>query len=78
MQTKRDQFTLIELLIVVAVIMILLSILLPSLKNAYHRSLLISCKSQMKQQYLALNMYVNDFDDNLPDTPNSAHAAAKF
>ncbi|MCM8533054.1 MAG: type II secretion system GspH family protein [Lentisphaeraceae bacterium] len=60
------RFTLIELLVVVAIIGILASLLLPSLQKARVASIQAVCVNNLKQQGIALEMYVGDYDDILP------------
>ena len=62
---KRD-FTLIELLIVVAIIAILAGMLLPALNSAREKARSISCLSRIKQVNLEMNMYADSHDDRLP------------
>ena len=61
-------FTLIELLVVIAIIAILASLLLPALAKAKESAIRAKCKANAKNQILALTMYANDSNDNLPNS----------
>src|SRR5579871_4692134 len=63
---KRRAFTLIELLVVIAIIAILAAILFPVFAQAREKARGISCLSNLKQLGLALNMYVQDYDETFP------------
>lgn len=60
-------FTLIELLCVIATIVVLMGILIPSLSNARERARLTACASNLRQIYLASENYATDNQDKYPD-----------
>jgi prepilin-type N-terminal cleavage/methylation domain-containing protein/prepilin-type processing-associated H-X9-DG protein len=60
------KFTLIELLVVVTIISILLSMLLPALKNAREAAKTAVCLSNQKQIGIAVVNYSLSFDDKIP------------
>lgn len=60
-RNHRASFTLIELLIVIAIIAILACMLLPALNQARKRGHAVSCMSNQKQTMLAQIQYSNDY-----------------
>ncbi|MDA1277303.1 MAG: prepilin-type N-terminal cleavage/methylation domain-containing protein [Verrucomicrobia bacterium] len=56
----RLGFTLVELLVVIALIAVLASMLLPTLNRATRSARSARCKSNLRQQGLALNLYLID------------------
>lgn len=60
------KFTLIELLVVIAIIGILMTFLMPSLGKARDRAKGAVCKSQMRQCGVAINLYVDNWNEWMP------------
>ena len=59
----RFNFTLIELLIVIAIIAILASMLLPALNKSRDKARAIQCTSNIKQSATGMTMYANDYNN---------------
>jgi len=65
-KNKKNGFTLIELLVVIAIIAILAAILLPALEEARNKARQAACMNNLKQIYIGLNLYAEDFNGYFP------------
>ena len=63
---KMESFTLIEFLIIIAIISILASMLLPALNKARSKAGLAVCSSNLKQFGILFVQYAGDYDDFIP------------
>jgi prepilin-type N-terminal cleavage/methylation domain-containing protein len=64
--SRSHAFTLVELLVVIAIISILAAMLLPALEEAIGTARRVSCANRLRQHYLALVNYGNDYRDYIP------------
>ena len=57
---KKTGFTMVELMIVVAVISVLASIIIPKMTGARDKSKLEACKANLRHISIAMDIYAND------------------
>src|SRR5687768_3642116 len=62
----RNGFTLVELLVVVAIIAILAGILYPVFSQARVKAQQTACAANVKQLGTAIQIYVQDYDETFP------------
>lgn len=74
----RKAFTLIELLVVVAIIVVLIAILLPSLGRAREQAKQVSCQAHFSQIGKSLVMYASNNSDRLPYSQSSGVDATSW
>jgi prepilin-type N-terminal cleavage/methylation domain-containing protein/prepilin-type processing-associated H-X9-DG protein len=67
----RVAFTLLELLVVVAVIAILAALILPALASARDASRRAACVGNLRQTGLAIHVYADDYSGNIPYGPKA-------
>ena len=63
---KRSGFTLIEVLLVIAVIALLMAVLLPSLQRARRQAKSVVCQSNLKQWTTIFSAYISNNESMLP------------
>jgi prepilin-type N-terminal cleavage/methylation domain-containing protein/prepilin-type processing-associated H-X9-DG protein len=66
--TSRAAFSLIELLVVLAIMSILIGILLPAMEHVRHQGYIDKCASNLRQIGLAISIYSNENQGNYPRT----------
>lgn len=65
---NANGFTMIELLVVTAIIGVLVSLLLPTLQQAKEKGKAADCANNLRQVFIAFAMHADDHDDYFPHT----------
>ncbi|MFP4144672.1 MAG: type II secretion system protein [Phycisphaeraceae bacterium] len=65
-RSSQAGFTLVELLVVMAIIGLLIAIMLPALGKVQDMTRRLTCANQLRQQGLAMYVYADDHGDELP------------
>ncbi|MCD4831120.1 MAG: type II secretion system GspH family protein [Anaerohalosphaeraceae bacterium] len=63
--TQKKAFTLVEILVVISIIALLMGILMPALVAVRKSSKKMICATNLKQISLAINLYAEDYSDNI-------------
>lgn len=66
MRKTRFEFTLVEMLVVIAIIAVLSSLLLPALGKAKEQARKTLCANNLKQMHTGIFLYVGDYDNWMP------------
>lgn len=64
--TQRQGFTLVELLVVVAIIAILMAVLMPALSGAREQAKTTLCSSRLRQLAIIENVYASEYNGVIP------------
>lgn len=65
---KNKGFTLVEIMVVIAIIITLAGLLMPALNRARRQAKRVECINNLRQIGIALNSYALDNDGKFPDT----------
>src|SRR5450759_590421 len=75
-RARANGFTLIELLVVIAIIAILAAILFPVFASAKENARTSGCSSNLKQIYVGLMGYCEDYEGKMPGYPGCVQIGA--
>ena len=64
---RRAGFTLVELLVVVAIVGVLVALLLPAIHSARESARRMTCQSNLKQVGIAMELYLDTHRDEFPE-----------
>jgi prepilin-type N-terminal cleavage/methylation domain-containing protein/prepilin-type processing-associated H-X9-DG protein len=70
----KNAFTLIDLLVVIAIIAILVALLFPALSRAKGKAKRTTCGNNLRQINLGLRMYSDDHSDTAPPSPQTSNS----
>jgi len=73
----RGAFTLIEMLVVIAIIGLLASVIFPAVSSAISRAQGVKCLSNMRQFMIALPLYAADHNGNMPECEHTSTGSPK-
>ena len=62
----RYAFTLIELIVVIAILTLLIALLLPAIKRARESGRVVACTSNLRQIGIGFSLYASDFERSFP------------
>lgn len=65
-KNRADGFTLVEMLVLIAIIAVLAALMMPALNNAIHSARRISCANKLRQISLCFEHYFSDYNDLMP------------
>jgi prepilin-type N-terminal cleavage/methylation domain-containing protein/prepilin-type processing-associated H-X9-DG protein len=68
---RRRAFTMVELLVVIAVVLLLVALFTPTISTRRPAAVWAACRSNLKQISLAVRMYTEDYDRMLPPAENA-------
>ncbi len=73
---KKDGFTLVEMLVVIAILAALAGLLLPALSGARERARRTTCINNLRQLGVAYEMYAEDHYEKFPDQQTALYSGA--